>query len=111
MGTGSKMLTMAGSTSIYLSTSCGSARCVSPHHDLALGFLENSVQHLRHCDTHTARSNIYLQIESTITIGTNGVLTFGSGQLPYGSSEPCPCSYGDAGCNNGAQVEGVIAAL
>ena len=32
--------------------------------------------------------------ERIITIGTNGVLTFGTSQLPYGSSEPvrrCPC--------------------
>ena len=35
----------------------------------------------------------------------------GDGQLPFGSSEPCPCSYGDAACNNGAEVEGVIAAF
>lgn len=48
-------------------------------------------------------------IERTITIGTNGVITFGTGQLPYGSSEPCPCTYGDSSCNNGAAVEGVIA--
>jgi hypothetical protein len=48
-------------------------------------------------------------VERTITIGTNGVLTFGAGQLPYGASEPCPCTYGDASCNNGASVEGVIA--
>ena len=47
--------------------------------------------------------------ETAITVGTNGVITFGdSAQLPYGSSEPCPCSYGDAACNTG-EVEGVIA--
>ena len=37
------------------------------------------------------------QVERRITIGTNGVLTFGAGQLPYGSSEPVPCAYGDDG--------------
>lgn len=33
--------------------------------------------------------------ERIITIGTNGVLTFGTAQLPYGSSEPvrvCACA-------------------
>ena len=38
------------------------------------------------------------QPQTVITIGTNGVLTFGTGQLPYGSSEPLPCSYGTGGC-------------
>ena len=51
------------------------------------------------------------QVERTITIGTNGVLTFGAGQLPYGSSEPVPCVYGNDGCSNGVQVDGVIAPL
>ena len=54
--------------------------------------------------------------ERIITIGTNGVLTFGTGQLPYGSSEPVPCTYGDVACHgddNAADgtmaAEGVIA--
>ena len=56
-------------------------------------------------------------VERAITIGTNGVLTFGAGQLPYGSSEPVPCSYGDSGCAganhdaSGVPIEGVIAPL
>ena len=31
--------------------------------------------------------------ERIITIGTNGVLTFGTAQLPYGSSEPVRSSF------------------
>ena len=49
------------------------------------------------------------RVEQTITVGTNGILSFGTGQLPYGSSEPCPCSFGDAACDHGAEIEGVIA--
>ena len=35
-------------------------------------------------------------MERTITIGTNGVLTFGDDQLPYGDSEPVPCQVRNA---------------
>ena len=51
------------------------------------------------------------QTERRITIGTNGVLTFGSGQLPFGSSEPVPCAYGGTGCTNAVVVDGVIAPM
>ena len=38
--------------------------------------------------------------ESRITIGTNGVLTFGTAQLHNGASEPVPCQWttGNSGC-------------
>ena len=49
--------------------------------------------------------NWFGTIERTITIGTNGALTFGDAQLPYGDSEPVPCQWngggqgaGSAGC-------------
>ena len=53
----------------------------------------------------------FAQVERTIPIGTNGVLTFGFGQLPYGSSEPVPCSYGSDRCDNSVPIDGVIAPL
>ena len=67
--------------------------------------------------------------ESRITIGTNGVLTFGDDQLPYGDSEPVPCQWngggqgaGQAGCvqageeattggHYGVEIDGIIAAF
>ena len=38
--------------------------------------------------------------ESRITIGTNGVITFGTTQLHNGASEPVPCQWttGNSGC-------------
>ena len=49
--------------------------------------------------------NWFGTMERRITIGTNGVLTFGDDQLPYGDSEPVPCQWngggqgaGSAGC-------------
>ena len=38
--------------------------------------------------------------ESRITIGTNGVITFGTAQLHNGASEPVPCQWttGNSGC-------------
>ena len=71
--------------------------------------------------------NWFGTMERTITIGTNGVLTFGDAQLPYGDSEPVPCQWngggqgaGSAGCvqNGGGEagghygvdsIEGIIA--
>ena len=41
--------------------------------------------------------NWFGAIERTITIGTNGVLTFGQDQLPYGDSEPVPCQWSSSG--------------
>ena len=42
----------------------------------------------------------YGKVETTITIGTNGVITFGDGQLPNGGSEPVPSGA------DGEQVRG-----
>jgi hypothetical protein len=68
-------------------------------------------------------------VELRITIGTNGVLTFGDDQLPYGDSEPVPCQWngggqgaGQDGCvqagdevttggHYGVQIDGIIAAF
>ena len=41
-----------------------------------------------------------------VTIGTNGVLTFGTEQLPNGASEPVPCSWDGAGVGSGRSGEG-----
>jgi hypothetical protein len=50
------------------------------------------------------------EIENTITIGSNGLLTFGTGHLHYGGSEPVPCQHG-AHCSgsHNVQLDGVIA--
>ena len=50
------------------------------------------------------------EIENVITIGTNGLLTFGTGHLAYGGSEPVPCAHGQS-CDHGHRVkmDGVIA--
>ena len=66
-------------------------------------------------------------VEMRVTIGTNGVLTFGDDQLPYGDSEPVPCQWngggqgaGQAGCvqagdevttggHYGVEIDGIIA--
>lgn len=54
----------------------------------------------------------YGREEHTITIGTNGVLSFGTPQYMYGGSEPVPC-HGHSQCGDGnAQgigMDGVIA--
>ena len=49
--------------------------------------------------------NWFGTIERRVTVGTNGALTFGDAQLPYGDSEPVPCQWngggqgaGSAGC-------------
>jgi hypothetical protein len=67
--------------------------------------------------------------ERRITVGTNGVMTFGTAHLTNGASEPVPCmwvgggaiqggqavdgclgvNYGSSGTNNGASPDGVIA--
>ena len=39
--------------------------------------------------------------ENTITIGTNGVLSFGTPQYMYGGSEPVPC-HGHSQCSDGS---------
>lgn len=50
--------------------------------------------------------------EKVITIGTNGLLTFGTNQFPYGDTEPIPCA-GHSKCadgsNYGHDVDGMIA--
>jgi len=52
--------------------------------------------------------------ERTITIGTNGIITFGTPQYIYGGSEPVPC-HGSSRCSDGKShgigVDGVIAVL
>ena len=45
-------------------------------------------------------------VEPRITIGTNGVLTFGDAQLPYGEWEPVPCN-GEGG-GRGAGQDGCV---
>lgn len=42
----------------------------------------------------------YGREEHTITIGTNGVLSFGTPQYMYGGSEPVPC-HGHSQCSDG----------
>ena len=42
----------------------------------------------------------YGREEHTITIGTNGVLSFGTPQYMYGGSEPVPC-HGHSACSDG----------
>ena len=61
--------------------------------------------------------NWFGSIERTVTVGTNGVLTFGSAHMPNGASEPVPCAWEDtsgdgAGCvgNNYGSQAGSIAA-
>ena len=51
--------------------------------------------------------------ESVVSIGTNGLLTFGSAQFQYGSSEPVPCAGQNAcpGGGGGLGVDGAIAVL
>jgi hypothetical protein len=53
--------------------------------------------------------------ESIISIGTNGVITFGSAQFQYGSSEPVPCAGVNAcpggGGGGSLGVDGAIAVL
>ena len=65
------------------------------------------------------------RVESRVTVGTNGVLTFGSAQLTCGASEPLPCAWdsssgsvalncvgearGGSCTGNGEPVDGVIA--
>lgn len=51
--------------------------------------------------------------ESVLSVGTNGVLTFGSAQFQYGSSEPVPCAGQNAcpGGGGGLGVDGAIAVL
>ena len=46
--------------------------------------------------------------ERMVTIGTNGYLTFGDEQLPYGDSEPVPCQW-IAGAGQGAGGIGCVA--
>lgn len=50
--------------------------------------------------------------ERTITVGTNGVLSFGTAQYMYGGSEPVPC-HGTSRCSDGGSsgigMDGVIA--
>jgi hypothetical protein len=72
--------------------------------------------------------NWFGSMESRVTIGTNGILTFGDAQLPYGDSEPVPCQWngggqgaggngcvqvGDAavatGGHYGVEIDGIIA--
>ena len=48
--------------------------------------------------------------ENILTVGTNGVLTFGVSQFQYGSSEPAPCA-GTDGCPGGGGGLGVDGAL
>ena len=50
--------------------------------------------------------NWYGQAETTITIGTNGVLSFGQDLLPWGDSEPVPCQWNGSG--QGAGMTGCI---
>eukprot|EP01052_Picozoa_sp_SAG31_P009528 SAG31_NODE_502_length_14826_cov_5.474299_8_plen_824_part_00 len=51
--------------------------------------------------------------ENILTIGTNGVLTFGAAQFQYGSSEPAPCAGTDRcpGGGGGLGVDGALAVL
>lgn len=54
------------------------------------------------------------KVEDVITIGTNGLLTFGSDHLPHGGSEPVPCAStaeNDCGYAATVQMDGVIAPL
>ena len=52
--------------------------------------------------------------ENVITIGTNGVLTFGEPQYRFGGSEPVPC-HGNSMCSDnsahGIGMDGVIAVM
>lgn len=54
----------------------------------------------------------YGREEHTITIGTNGVLSFGTPQYMYGGSEPVPC-HGHSACSDGSAtgigMDGVLA--
>lgn len=51
--------------------------------------------------------------ENILTVGTNGVLTFGAAQFQYGSSEPAPCAGSDGcpGGGGGLGVDGALAVL
>jgi hypothetical protein len=50
--------------------------------------------------------NWFGRVERTITVGTNGLITFGDDQLPYGDSEPVPCQWNGGG--QGAGMTGCI---
>jgi hypothetical protein len=56
----------------------------------------------------------YGKAQDTITVGTNGILTFGTAQYIYGGSEPVPC-HGTQECSDGTSagigVDGVIAIM
>eukprot|EP01048_Picozoa_sp_COSAG05_P011644 COSAG05_NODE_1111_length_5857_cov_6.789337_3_plen_419_part_00 len=54
------------------------------------------------------------RLENVITIGTNGVLSFGTGHLPHGGTEPVPCATDDTCAtysNDHVQMDGIIAPL
>jgi hypothetical protein len=52
--------------------------------------------------------NWYGTVENTISVGTNGVITFGSAHFMYGGSEPVPCQGEEESCS-GLNVDGVLA--
>ena len=52
--------------------------------------------------------NWYGTVENTVSVGTNGVITFGTNHYKFGGSEPTPCQGGQASCS-GLNVDGVLA--
>jgi hypothetical protein len=53
----------------------------------------------------------YGKCENKISIGTNGVITFGTAHYAYGGSEPVPCGGLEecSGGGNGIGVDGALA--
>jgi len=55
--------------------------------------------------------NWYGRCENKISIGTNGVITFGTAHYAYGGSEPIPCGGTSTDCAGGAEGIGVDGAI